>query len=918
MKKFTLLLLIIAAAFNINNAFAQSGVVYTVAGGTGTSTAEGVPATTARVYSATGIAVDPTGNIYYAERLGNKIRKVDITGNVYTIAGNGTSGYSGDGGPATNANISFVRGICLDRANNIYLADEGNNLVRKVDAATGIITTIAGGGTSFAEGAPATSSAVQPQCVFADPYGNIYTGSGNRVRKIDGSTGTITTVAGSTSGIISGDGGPATNAGLSGSAKSITMDGAGNIYIIDNAGDRIRKVDGVTRIISTVAGGGSGYTEGAPATSVSFWDFHNCSVDAMGNIFIADWNAFMIRKVDAATGIITTIAGGGTSYADGIPATAAHIAPYMIYADPVGSKIYYSDFTSRVRSFSYTPIYAFPGTGTGYTADSFSVYIHKQCSGPDLTLRTAHYYAGMTIVTNYGDGTEDTAIVNSAYSGIGGYALSSHTYPGTGNYPIRHDLYNGTTFIDSFSYMYNHTYCVDAPVKFYLDADGDCSKDLTEPFVIKPILTEIDSNGVAIDTISSTSGFNYTAYGNPGDIYDFKVISSPPGFSVACPSTGIASTTLPAVGYSNPTSWFGLRCATGTTFDLGVNSYVPVTGPNDQWGHIYLGNSYCFPVTGTATLTFSPKYIYSGGARPAPVSTTSNSLTWNVAALSGSDAAPADIYYVLWHNPATGYLIGGDTVHEDFVVTPTTGDAFIANNNDNRVDTVKTSCDPNAIEVLPAACFPSDTQLRFTVHFENTGNDTADNIYVLDTLSGNLDASSLRILMSSHNMFLSKSVVSGQTILKFNFPNIKLLDSSHHGECDGTFMYTINTMPGLPTGANIFSRVGIYFDYNDVVMTNTVQNTKGCPPPPLPLNLTNSNKTNVTLYPNPATDELTIKTATSSYTSLTISNSIGQVMMQQTISNTQTKVNVKALPAGLYYVTVKGENGNSVQKFVKL
>ncbi len=905
MKKTILLLLIIAAAFNINNAFAQTGLVHTVAGG-GTSLTDGVPATAAILNYAYGIAIDHSGNIYVSDESANVVKKIDhLTGFINTVAGTGTAGYGADGIPAISSPLNTVRGLCIDNNDNLYIADYHSGKIRKVDNVTGIITTVATGNS---------------RCVYVDQDGNIYSSDVYaHVNKTNPVTGAVTVVAGGGASTV--DGMPATNASFGAtSVRNIAQDAHGNLYINDNPSGRIYKVNLSTGILNIVAGGGTSSTDGSPATSIFFRDLFGFSVDADGNMFIGDNYAEYIWRVDAATGKAYKIAGAGKgagSSAEGISVNAAKVDPAIIHADPLNGYIYYTNFANKLRRFSYEPMVPFPWTGAGLGSDSFKVFINKQCSGPSVTLRTKSWNAGMAIITDYGDVTTDTNSVSLSANGVTGLAKTSHTYLANGSYRIRHELYYGITLVDSFSYVYNHNYCVETPVRFYNDGDGNCSKSLTEPYTIKQVLTEIDSNGIAIDTISSTCGFDYKAYGIPGDVYNFKVISIAPGFSLTCPSTGTISTTLPAVGHTSPISWFGLTCITGSTFDLSVDSYVPVTGPDDQWGHIYLGNSYCFPTLGTATLTYSPKYIYRGGAKPSPISTTANTLTWNTAPLSNTDPSPKDIYYVLWHNPATGYLTGGDTVHERFTIAPTSGDAFIADNTEIRIDTVRASCDPNAIEVAPASCYNVDTQFTFTVHFENTGNDTAFNIYVMDTLSANLDPSTLRIVMSSHNMFISKSVVSGHTIMKFDFPDINLLDSSYHGLCDGMFRYTISNKQGLPIGANIMSRVGIYFDYNDVVMTNTVKNTKGCPAPLISETVL-ATYNNVTLYPNPATDELTIKTANSSYTSLTISNSIGQVMMQQAISNTQTKVNVKALPAGLYYVTVKGENGNSVQKFVKL
>ena len=280
------------------------------------------------------------------------------------------------------------------------------------------------------------------------------------------------------------------------------------------------------------------------------------------------------------------------------------------------------------------------------------------------------------------------------------------------------------------------------------------------------------------------------------------------------------------------------------------------------------------------------------------------------------------MHYILWNNPTTGLLTSGDTVHEHIQVTPLTWDANPLNNVETDIDTVRGSCDPNEMSVTPAGCIPyttDSTQLQYTINFENTGTDTAFNIYVMDTLSNYFDPKSLQIVMASAVMNIDIQKHDYYYVVRFDFPNINLLDRSHHNECNGAVIFTIKTMAGLPMGTQIFNHAGIFFDYNPVVMTNTAATTFGGCPAILPLiSPIQSTNNSVEIYPNPTTDELTIKTGNGVYTSFTISNSIGQVMMHNPVSSAQTKVNVKTLPAGLYYITVRGEDGSKVMKFVKM
>ena len=351
-----------------------SGTITTVAGGGSGRpgfVGDGGPATEATLQFPRGLAVDGAGNLFIADTQNHRIRKVDSSGVITTVAGNGTSGFSGDGGPATEASLAAPGGVAVDSAGNLFIADHDNHRIRKVDAA-GIISTVAGNGRARArtqtqglggDGGPATAANLDsPGGVTVDGAGNLFIAEGQRVRKVDppgiistvasglrfpravvvdgagnlflaeGSriiaergrilkvdpSGTITTVAGYAFDLV-GDGGPATSARLV-NPQAVAVDGAGNVFISDvgargmqtGVAQRIRKVD-ASSIITTVAGNGttdfSG--DGGPATLASLGGPRGVAVDGTGNLFIADGRYHRVRKVDAA-GIITTVAGNGT------------------------------------------------------------------------------------------------------------------------------------------------------------------------------------------------------------------------------------------------------------------------------------------------------------------------------------------------------------------------------------------------------------------------------------------------------------------------------------------------------------------------------------------------------------------------------------------------------------------------------
>jgi hypothetical protein len=308
-----------------------TGIISTIAGGgaswpNGGYGGDGGAATNAQLQWPIGVAVDGSGNIYIGDTYNNRIRKVtNSTGIITTIAGTGIAGSSGDGGPATSAQLNFPCDVALDGSGNVYIGDLNNNKVRKVNVSTGIISTIAGGGSS-GDGAFATNASLNgPFGVAVDASGNVYIAeyNGNKIRKVNISTGIISTIAG---GGSSGDGSPATSASLS-EPISVAVDAAGNVYISEWSAGRARKVTASTGLISTIAGGnGWGNAgDGGQATAAQMMTPEGIALDSYGNVYISDENNRRIRKVTVSTGIISTVAGNScVSYnGDGIPATNA-------------------------------------------------------------------------------------------------------------------------------------------------------------------------------------------------------------------------------------------------------------------------------------------------------------------------------------------------------------------------------------------------------------------------------------------------------------------------------------------------------------------------------------------------------------------------------------------------------------------
>ena len=540
--------------------------------------------------------------------------------------------------------------------------------------------------------------------------------------------------------------------------------------------------------------------------------------------------------------------------------------------------------------------------------DSFLAYSKDICSGQKFTILQPNYSSSLHVVTSFGDGTNQNDTFASS-----GISVFNHNYPNTGIYTVKHVLYRGVTAVDSVSYSCSYQTCTVLPVRLYHDADANCVFGATEVSIYQPSVIEIDSSGIVLDTVSVTSGLDYYAYGPAGSIYSFKLLSTIQGLTISCPGSGILADT---VGSGLTTKYFGFSCSTDPGYDLQLFTSFRA-GHHHMGGLILASNTRCTPPAATVTMHLNPKFNSMFSSIPAASSMSGNVVTWDINTLSSVISSPFLIYPEM-----EGSASIGDTVMTSFIIDPISGDANSSDNIVIRVDTVKSGYDPNDIVAEPSCLTPGTTKLTYVIHFENTGNDTAFNIYILDTLSASLNPSTLRVLAASAAMNTSIIEAGGHTIAKFDFPHINLLDSSHHGLCEGMVVYSIEVKNGLADGTVIPSRAGIYFDDNQVVLTNTAESTVGCPVASV---AEVGIKPFIGIAPNPATNQITISQSTNipngadvQFSQFTITNSIGQEIMQQSLTGLQTKVNVSKLVPGLYYITFRGKNGIKTEKFIRM
>ena len=308
---------------------------------------DGEPASTARLNGPFDVAFDPQGNVVFSDTGNHRIRRFDVrTGRIATIAGNGRAGFTGDGGPATAAELNEPYGLAIDRDGSVYFADRLNRRVRRVDGRTGVITTVAGDGSRTASGdggSAVKAGLVEPNGVALDGKGVLYIAdvAAHRIRALRLDDGTISTFAGTGRPEHSRDGGPANAAGIHG-ARAVEVGPDGTVYILEREGNTLRAVEPKTGIVRTLAGTGKpGYSgDGGPSASATFHGPKELAVAPDGDIFIVDTENHAIRRIDAATGRIETVAGdgrpGGTG--DGGPATVARLdRPHGVAVDAHGS-----------------------------------------------------------------------------------------------------------------------------------------------------------------------------------------------------------------------------------------------------------------------------------------------------------------------------------------------------------------------------------------------------------------------------------------------------------------------------------------------------------------------------------------------------------------------------------------------------
>ncbi|HET8572972.1 MAG TPA: T9SS type A sorting domain-containing protein [Edaphocola sp.] len=566
------------------------------------------------------------------------------------------------------------------------------------------------------------------------------------------------------------------------------------------------------------------------------------------------------------------------------------------------------------RKLLYSALLALAVQGSGYaqsTASIGSLSLSDSCAFVNLPISAingnvyvSNYSPGMTLNLYWGDGDSTINVSGNSF----GYFWTNHVYAIPGNYTVAAVLMNSMTPIDTVTQTL-HSFCSTIVGRGYKRADNNCVYDpMTEPVVTTPFDLVLKENGTPVDTFQ-TNGYIYfrPEAANLSSEFSLSVLTPPTGMITACPGSPITFR-FDTLYYTNGNPFqFAFDCDPNYTWtDLFVSGSGFFRPVSNSYIYIAAGNDACDATPGTITLKISPKYSYAS-AYPTPTSVSGNTVTWDYSALNNTSY----VHPVVMLNPV-GTLNLGDTVMNKVTITPLSGDLDTNNNTMIIIDSIRASWDPNNKQVNPEGPVLAGSVLTYTINFENTGNDTAFNIHILDTLSHNLNLKTLRVIASSDPVNYQLFTTSGEQVLRFDFAGIRLPDAAQAPGNQGFVTYQIEAKSDLTPGMVINNSAAIYFDINPPIYTNVTTSEIPAPNGIIPT----ENPHAISVYPNPSQDKLYV-VHLNRFDKVEISNAVGQTVLRQVITPGTKFISTRTLVPGLYFLKATNSKGAYIQKFIR-
>lgn len=511
-------------------------------------------------------------------------------------------------------------------------------------------------------------------------------------------------------------------------------------------------------------------------------------------------------------------------------------------------------------------------------------------------IHISNWQANQKIIVEWGDG-KDTTI-----NRFGTPISIRHWYTSPGLYSIKTVIDTNNKRLDS-TITSIAEYCNFIHFYSYQDSNSNCKKDTNEKLCYSTFDVEIDSGGVIIDTISLYGG--HLIKSTVGAKYKFKIVNAPTLISSTC----LSDDSLTITGFGLKKVGIGARCSSTSQYDMSIDMSGTFRPVNTSKIYLTAKNNSCNDKNAVVKLYLTNKYKFRG-AWPFPSNINGNIFTWNLTDLS---IIKQQLITILLDTATTLSL--SDTVCNYATITPFSSDIDTTNNEVKSCDSLVASLDPNDKHVTPSGDILPGTKLTYTINFENLGNDTAFNVVIRDTLSENLNISTLKVLNSSHNVstVTTYNKPIGKNIINFNFANIHLADKTAPNFNKGFVIFTINAKQALAPTTKIENRAGIYFDINPVVLTNTTENIVG----PLAIGKINI-ENSITIYPNPTRETVTLEIDINAFDRYKLYNSMGQFVSGKSITSPVETINMKNFPSGVYYIQLTGRESTVTQSIQKL